>query len=273
MPRTGRLLTDGAIYHVLTRGNNGQPVFRQEDDYKQYLELVATHFRAHDVKLFHFSLLPNYAHLLVQPSKGSELSKAMFGINLSYARLFQKRYQYAGHLWQGRFRSIPVCRDSHLLECGRYIELSAVRAGIAEDPAAYPWSSFGIYAGGASHSAVTPNPLHGALGTTHAACQTAYRVFVQAALPNEPRAVRQTESQSFTMMVRDLEMRFAPQGNRPKRGRPRKLRAAVRLGTMLFVGLLSGKRSRARQGRLQYPRLLWQQMCAALLAVSAVEYT
>lgn len=36
----------------------------------------------------------------------------------------------------------------YLLACGRYIERNPLRAGIAESPGQYPWSSFAVHAEG-----------------------------------------------------------------------------------------------------------------------------
>jgi REP element-mobilizing transposase RayT len=40
MPRTARVAPKEHVYHVLTRGNNRQDVFEDDDDFKKYLDLL-----------------------------------------------------------------------------------------------------------------------------------------------------------------------------------------------------------------------------------------
>lgn len=180
MPRGPRILIDGGTYHVMTRGNNGQPVFHGDADFQRYLQLLATYVKDHDLRLYHFALMPNHVHLVLEVSRGPMLSKTMSGLNLSYALYYRKRYRYAGHLWQGRFKSLLIDRDSYLLECGRYVELNPVRAGLSRSPEEYLWSSYRSYATGSNHTllAVDQHPLYPTLGRTAAERQQRYRQFV-----------------------------------------------------------------------------------------------
>ena len=40
MPRTGRGLVDGEIYHVLNRGNGRNEVSKSVEDYEEFIELL-----------------------------------------------------------------------------------------------------------------------------------------------------------------------------------------------------------------------------------------
>jgi putative transposase len=51
-----------------------------------------------------------------------------------------ERQGWQGYLWQGRFASAPM-DEAHLRACARYVELNPVRAKLAADAAAWPWSS------------------------------------------------------------------------------------------------------------------------------------
>jgi putative transposase len=59
-----------------------------------------------------------------------------------YTQRFNRRHGRVGHVFQGRFKSILVEKDSHLLELCRYIVLNPVRAGMVTHPEDYRWSSF-----------------------------------------------------------------------------------------------------------------------------------
>src|SRR3972149_2765159 len=68
------------------------------------------------------------------------------------------REGWRGHLWQGRFASFPL-DERYLFAATRYVELNPVRAGLVEDPAAYPWSSAAAHLSGRDDDLVRVKPL------------------------------------------------------------------------------------------------------------------
>jgi putative transposase len=68
----------------------------------------------------------------------------MQGLNLSYARWFNKKYNKVGHIWQGRYKSMIIQKDEYFLDCLNYIEMNPVRANLSQAPSDYPWSSYGV---------------------------------------------------------------------------------------------------------------------------------
>ena len=182
MPRTARVIVDGGTYHVLTRGNNSQRVFHDDRDYERYLELLSTSLQEHQLKLYHFVLMPDHVHLVLEVRQRGGLSQAMRSLNLRYALFYQRRYRYRGHLWQGRFKSLWLDRERDLLECGRFVELNPVRAGLVDHPRDYAWSSYPVYAEGHEHPCLVPHPLYEALGRSANERQQQYRQFVQEGL-------------------------------------------------------------------------------------------
>ena len=77
MPRTARMLIDGGVYHVLARGNNGQAVFHVEADYHRYLGILSTYVTGHQLKVYHYVLMPDHVHLVLQTDRGKTLSHVM----------------------------------------------------------------------------------------------------------------------------------------------------------------------------------------------------
>jgi putative transposase len=71
----------------------------------------------------------------------------MQALVLRYVQYFYRRYHRyhryhrLGTLWESRFRSCLVQKESVLQPLYRYIELNSVRAGMVDDPADYMWSS------------------------------------------------------------------------------------------------------------------------------------
>ncbi|HLG28586.1 MAG TPA: transposase, partial [Candidatus Brocadiales bacterium] len=107
MPRTARVAPSGHVYHVLTRGNNRKDVFEDEEDFRKYIDLLLRYKEKYQFKLYHYVLMTNHVHLVIEPSvSGGSLSEIMKGINLAYAQHFKRRYNHTGHFWQDRYKSI-----------------------------------------------------------------------------------------------------------------------------------------------------------------------
>ncbi len=130
------------LFHVISRGNARQTIFRDEEDFYLYLGLLQRYKKKFGIQIYHFVLMSNHVHMLLEPTRGNTLSRFMSGLNLTYTKRFNKKYDSVGHVWQGRFRSIPIEADDYYLRCARYIELNPVRAKMVEHPKDYPWSSY-----------------------------------------------------------------------------------------------------------------------------------
>ncbi len=145
MPRVARIAFPSMLYHVISRGNNREPVFQEDEEFEKYLKICKRYKDQYEFRIYHWVLMNNHVHLLLETKAESSLSKIMQGINLAYTIWFNKKNDKVGHLWQDRFRSMIVEKDNYLMECGRYIERNPLRAGIVKDPGKYRWSSFRVY--------------------------------------------------------------------------------------------------------------------------------
>jgi putative transposase len=146
MARKRRIEFPGAFYHVLARGNNRQKIFKDEEDYRVYIQRLKRYHERYKFILYAYVLMPNHIHLLIQTGI-FPLSKVMQGLQQSYTYYFHRKYQTVGHLFQGRYKAILCERDAYLLELVRYIHLNPVRAGLVNNPDSYPWSSHLVYLG------------------------------------------------------------------------------------------------------------------------------
>lgn len=185
MPRRPRLLTESGIYHIITRGNNRQALFRKKEDYNRYLDLFRKMKTFHRFEIYHYCLMKNHAHLLIKFYDEEGLQKVMQRINLTYAKQYRRAYQHCGHVFQDRFKSLPIEKDSYLLECGRYIERNPLKARLVSDPADYHWSSYEVYAFGKSDDLVSPSPLYTDLANCSQERQRLYREYVLSERPYE----------------------------------------------------------------------------------------
>ena len=185
MPRAPRRLTETGIYHIITRGNNKQDLFFEREDFEFYLRLIHSMKTDYDFHLYHYCLMTNHTHLLMRFRTQEAFQKVMQRINLTYAKRYRKLRHYHGHVFQDRFKSIPIESDSYLLECGRYIERNPLKAKIVHDLKDYPWSSYRYYAYGAENELLTENPLYRDLGHTPKERQAHYRDYLGQDRPYE----------------------------------------------------------------------------------------
>lgn len=183
MPSTARVAPSAHIYHVLTRGNNRQDVFEDEVDFRKYMELLLRYKEKYHFKLYHYVLMTNHVHLVIEPTEdGGNLSEIMKGINLAYAQHYKRRYSHTGHFWQDRYKSIIISKDDYLLACGSYVELNPVRAKIVDDPMKYPWSSYRVYAHGKKNVIVDEHPVYIELSEDAGERRKKYREFIREML-------------------------------------------------------------------------------------------
>jgi putative transposase len=176
MPRTARIAPKGYVYHILTRGNNREDVFKDEMDYKKYIEILQRYREKYKFKLYYYVLMRNHVHLVVEPTEeGGTLAEIMKGINLSYAQYYKFRYKHIGHFWQDRYKSIIISKDDYLLACGSYVELNPVRAGIVKDPRDYKWSSYNVYAYGKADPLIDEHPIYKGLSKNERERRKRYR--------------------------------------------------------------------------------------------------
>jgi REP-associated tyrosine transposase len=144
MARPWRVEFPDAVYHVMSRGNNGQDIFLTDYDRKDFLALLEEAASRFHLEIFCFCLMSNHYHLFHRTPEAN-LVQAMHWINATYTTRFHVRNKTGGHLFQGRYKSVLVADDSHWLNLSAYIHLNPARAGIVEDPASYMWSSYRDY--------------------------------------------------------------------------------------------------------------------------------
>ena len=146
MPRSLRLQIANGIFHVTGRGNRRQRIFVDGDDRLLFLFLLDELRRRHGWLGHAYCLMPNHYHVLVETPR-ENLSVGMQWLNGSYAQAFNARHGVNGHLFQGRFHSVLVEGDGHLLELSRYLALNPVRAGLCGRPAGWIWGTYRAVAG------------------------------------------------------------------------------------------------------------------------------
>ena len=181
MARPVRIEFPGAVYHVITRGNNRQVIFRDDHDRVKYLEKLRSYCEQKGVDLLCYCLLSNHVHLLLETPQGN-LSKMMQPFQTSYTLYFNRRHRRTGHLFEQRYKALLVDKDNYLLQVSRYIHLNPVGAGIVQRPQDYLWSSYGAYAGTKKMGGINRQLILEQFGNPGKRRLASYREFVEGAL-------------------------------------------------------------------------------------------
>lgn len=147
MSRAWRIEFDGALYHVLSRGNEKRDIFSDDEDRRIFIKLMGEMAERFSIEIYAYVLMNNHYHILIKTQKAN-LSAAMQWFGVTYTSRYNIRHERSGHLFQGRFKSFLVENDAYLMRLSCYIHRNPVRQGVAERLADYKWSSYLAYAYG-----------------------------------------------------------------------------------------------------------------------------
>jgi len=218
MARLARVVAPGCPHHVTQRGNRRQQTFFCDADYRAYLNLMAEWCGRCGVEIWAYCLMPNHVHLIATPETAQGLRRAIGEAHRRYTRQVNRREDWRGYLWQGRFASFPMDQP-HLLMAARYIELNPLRARLAGWAADYPWSSARAHLAGRDDGLVKAAPLlalvddwAGFLGAGPDAAEA-------ETLRRHARSGRPLGGDGFvTALEARLRRELAPRKRGPKRG-------------------------------------------------------
>ena len=227
MPRHARCAISNIPYHIVHRGNNHQPIFKQDMDYHYFLGLVQDAKEKYPIKLYSYVLMSNHIHMLLESHADGALPAFVKHIAQKYAQYVNRAFGRSGTLWEGRYKSSAVASDYYLLACSRYIEMNPVRARIADDPAQYPWSSFRGKTGLKQDRILDYDVWYSSLGENEEQRHKRYSRWFRESIPSyEWKLIKESANQGtvfgdalFTKQMEDetgrkLVLRY--------RGRPRK---------------------------------------------------
>ncbi|OHB66193.1 MAG: hypothetical protein A2V70_12670 [Planctomycetes bacterium RBG_13_63_9] len=186
MARPLRIEFAGALYHVMSRGNERRRIVRDQADYRKRIDWLRRTVETYGWRVSAFVVMPNHDHLLVRTPEPN-LSAGMQFLNGSYTGYFNRRHRRVGHLFQGRFKAQLVEQESYLVEVSRYIHLNPVRAKLVDSPQRWPLSSFpGYHQASRALSWVDYRTVLGEFARDEAAARRAYRRFVRAGVEQPP---------------------------------------------------------------------------------------
>ncbi|KPA19010.1 toxin RelE [Candidatus Magnetomorum sp. HK-1] len=145
MARQWRIEYEGALYHVMSRGNEGRSIAEDDEDRTLFLQLLGEMSERFEIEVHSWVLMSNHYHLLLKTRRANQ-SKGMQWFGATYTRRYNIKHKRRGHLFQGRFKSLLVENDNYLFRLSCYIHRNPLRAKIVKRLGQYDWSSYRVFA-------------------------------------------------------------------------------------------------------------------------------
>jgi REP element-mobilizing transposase RayT len=153
----------GEYYHIFNRGVEKRKIFGNEADYRKFKTSLKD-FNSTDpawkiewakkkgeilkgesmIEIVAYCLNPNHFHLLLKQVRNGGISEFMRKLGTGYTMYFNKKYDRSGVLFQGKFKSVRIKSNNHLLYLSAYVNCNSEIHGIAKAEK-YKWCSFGEY--------------------------------------------------------------------------------------------------------------------------------
>jgi len=146
MARSIRIQYKNALYHIYSRGQRKENIFLDNNDREKFIKKLEETIEKFSLKIHCYVLMNNHFHLLLETPLAN-LSKAMHNLDTSYVNWFKAKHSIIGPIFQGRYNSTLVEKETYLMNLSAYIHLNPSRAGIVKNPVNYYWSSFQYYTG------------------------------------------------------------------------------------------------------------------------------
>ena len=110
MPRKVRIEFEGALYHIMCRGDRREEIFRDEQDRELFLSTLGQACERCGFVVHSYVLMRNHYHLLLETPAGN-LVAGMKWFQGTYTVRFNARHRLAGHLFAGRYKAVLVERE------------------------------------------------------------------------------------------------------------------------------------------------------------------
>jgi putative transposase len=144
-----RIQYEGAIYHIMNRGDHREDIFLDDKDRELFLETLGQACDKTDWQIHAWCLMRNHFHLVVETPKAN-LVDGMKWLLGTYTSRFNRRHKLFGHLFSGRYKSLFVdgSGNGYLKTVCDYVHLNPARAKLLTSKhklGDFQWSSYGQY--------------------------------------------------------------------------------------------------------------------------------
>ncbi len=149
MARKLRVQYRGAIYHVMNRGDRGEPIFRDDQDRERFLSTLGEACDKTGWQVQAYCLMPNHFHLVVETPQANLVAGMKWFLGV-YTTRFNRRHKLFGHLFSGRYKCLLVegSGNGYLKTVCDYVHLNPERARLVvpeQGLATFVWSSYPLY--------------------------------------------------------------------------------------------------------------------------------
>lgn len=143
----------GYVYHIYTHANGKDLIFREEENYKYFLEKLIKYI-VPIAEINAYCLMPNHFHLLLRFKNLDDilnedghkyLMKQFSNLLNGYAKAYNKRYNRKGSLFLDYLKRKRVNDEKYLIKLLHYIHNNPVNHGFVEDISKWKYSSYNAY--------------------------------------------------------------------------------------------------------------------------------
>lgn len=141
-----RFNCETANWHVFARGARRLRLFRDDQDFSQFLTFLAYSLKESGCVLWAYALMSNHYHLVLRGSS-AELTACMRRVNFMYSRYHNRKYLLDGHTFDGPYQAVRQPTPWLMLHTIAYVFFNPVKGGLSASPEDYPWSCYRCYRG------------------------------------------------------------------------------------------------------------------------------
>ncbi|MGB9721515.1 MAG: transposase [bacterium] len=172
-----RLCGENLYHHIYAWGNDRHPIFKTENNYYYYLELLAIFSKKFFIDIIAYALMEWHVHLFIF-DRLNKISIFMQNLHGEYAKYFNAVTGRVGHVFGERYNNKVVQPNNYGIWLSRYIHRQPVEAGIVSDSKDYPWTSYRQYIGLEKIEFIEPRIILAQFGYTHKEAVRHYKEFV-----------------------------------------------------------------------------------------------
>ena len=142
MPDFQRYPNEGLPYLVTTVVKDRQPLFCEHGCCQIVIDGISFLRTRLRHRVHAYVLMPDHMHLVVTPREGGNVSQVMHSLKLYTARQIGALLGSKGGIWQARFYERTIRTRKDMEGALAYVHGNPVKAGLAESPEDYNWSSY-----------------------------------------------------------------------------------------------------------------------------------
>lgn len=143
MSRNARVDIAGHPYHVINRAVMKLEIFESDQDYELFEEIIEKAQEETGMRILAYVVMPNHWHFLLYPKEDGDMSIFMHRLTSTHTRKVRAETltNGTGPLYQGRYKSFLIEKDTYLQVVHKYIERNPARAGLVKKAEDWRWGS------------------------------------------------------------------------------------------------------------------------------------